>query len=94
MINSKKELNDILRKEEEIYKPGIKKFSPFDIDEFQIIWKIQRYLRLTEYAVNTQSILAVYYKIRLKRLQCKYGLHIPLNVCGGVKHSTSWPYRY
>ena len=56
-------------------------YIPFDIYEQQIIGKFLRILRKTEYHVNSKHFFRkFYYLIRLKRKQCKYGLHIPINV--------------
>ncbi|NTQ65725.1 serine acetyltransferase [Enterococcus faecium] len=82
IINTKKALKDWMDYELEFYKTGgiIRKLFP--ISEKDILRKHQILLRKTEYYNNTRKKLRkTIYKIRLIRLQNKYSLHIPLNVC-------------
>lgn len=54
----------------------------FELGEKAVICKFQKTLRKAEYYENThQRIKALCYKIKLKKMQCKYSLHIPLNCC-------------
>ena len=58
-------------------------YLPFDLFESQIIAKYLVLLRKTEYHVNVgHKIRGLYYLFRLKKKQCKYGVHIPINVFG------------
>lgn len=83
MINNKEQLKQFLDAEEAIYKPGIKKYIPFLFSEFQILHRIVYCLRKAEYYNNKKSLLlGSYYKLRLNRLQNRFGVHIPMNVCG------------
>ena len=53
------------------------------ISEKGILWQHQVFLRKAEYHTNANHKLrALYYRFRLRRMQMKYLLFIPLNVCG------------
>lgn len=82
MIQSKKELKEFLKYEKSIYRPGIKEYIPIMFDEFQILWLIVKRLRQAEYYTNKKksSPLAIWARFRLKRIQNRYGVHLPLNV--------------
>ena len=83
MINSKNQLIDCLKKEKKIYFPNGGFVLPFGIREKDILYKYQYFLRKAEYCINTKKkCLSIYYKIRLKKMQMKYGIHIEPNVCG------------
>lgn len=86
IIRNRKDLKDWLNYELKAYgKGGINNF--FCITEKQILRKHQILLRKTEYYTNIQrKIIALFYKIRLYKIQNKYSLHIPINCCGkGLK---------
>ena len=59
----------------------------FSLGEPAILWKHQKRLRETEYLINSgHKFLALFSRIRLDRIQNRYGIHIPLNCCGkGLK---------
>ena len=59
----------------------------FPVGESDVLWKHQRLLRKTEWYVNSgKKLRGLLSKIRLKRFQNKYGMHIPLNCCkAGLK---------
>ena len=84
MIKTKKELKEWLTVEEKIYNPGIKKMIPILFDEFQILWLIVKRLRKAEYYSNKnhKSLFAIIARFNLKRIQNRYGVHLPLNVFG------------
>lgn len=84
-INNKNDLRTFLEAESKRY--GIKniKIPIFAISENQVLWKHIALLRKTEYYVNTGSrIVSLLYRYRLRNIQRKYCLRIPLNVfdCG------------
>lgn len=81
-IKTKKDLNSWLEYELQRYgKGGL--FRMLSGSEGQVLRKHQILLRKTEYYTNTKNkILALFYKMRLYRVQNKYALHIPLNCCG------------
>lgn len=89
MISSRKELKEWLDYERNRYELGgvffyIKYFAGM---EREIIWHFQRRLRITEYYYNTNKKIAyVLSRVRLNKIENKYGLHIGINVCGkGLK---------
>lgn len=83
MITSKDQLREVLEAEEAVYNPGKKKYIPILFNEFQILYRIIYCLRKAEYYSNTGNVfLACYYKYRLRRLQNRFAIHIPINVCG------------
>lgn len=81
MIRSKKELKDILQYE--LSKYGKKSFLyRFIMTEDTILKRHITLLRKTEYYTNTnKKIRAIFYKMRLLKLQNQYALHIPINTC-------------
>ncbi|WP_102412057.1 serine acetyltransferase [Beduinella massiliensis] len=82
MITTKQQLKEWLEYEEKIYNPGKKKYIPVLFNEFQIIYRMLYFLRKAEYAHNFKSkIMEIYYRFRLNRIQNKFALHIPMNVC-------------
>lgn len=85
-INSKAELKDWLKYELKRYGGG-NRFRFILVSERDVIKRHQVLLRKTEYHINTHhKIRTALYKIRLNRMQNKYGLHIPPNVCSrGLK---------
>lgn len=87
IITNKKELKEWLDYEHSRYgNVSIIKVL-FGLGEQAVLWKHQVLLRKAEYYTNTgNKILALYYRIRLTRLQNKHAIHIPLNTCGrGLK---------
>lgn len=86
IIDSKEKLHEWLSYELKRYGKWGGKLV-FEIGEKAILQKHSVLLRKTEYYLNTgKRFRATLYKIRLLKLQDKYGLHIPLNCCGkGLK---------
>ena len=85
MILSKKDLKEFLNVELSYYGVGLKIYLPINIGENQILAKHIKLLRYTEYFYNTKKNICAYIsRIRLLRLQNKYGIHIPINTfdCG------------
>ena len=79
MITSKLLLKETLNIEGEIYK-GHRAF--LRLTETDILWSYIKRLRLTEYYINTgHRYLGKLSKLLLHRMQCKYGIHIPVNTC-------------
>lgn len=80
-IQRKEDLKSVL--ETELSGYGIKKrkiFFPFK--EVDILAKHTIFLRKAEYHCNTKHKLrGIYYKFRLRLMQQKYALHIPMNCC-------------
>ncbi len=90
MVKTKLQLKEILDYERKLYK--LNKFKAFVkyyflATESAVIWHWQRRLRFTEYYYNTNhKLLYIISKIKLNKLSNKYGIHIPINVCGkGLK---------
>ncbi|MBQ7410439.1 MAG: serine acetyltransferase [Clostridia bacterium] len=80
LIHDKKTLKEFL--DYELSKYGNSRFNFLGITENQILKKHQIILRKTEYFVNTNNkIMSLIYRLRLSRIQNKYSLHIPINVC-------------
>ncbi len=81
MITNKQELREYIKYETNDFKHKILLRVPFDLFESQIIAKYLILLRKTEYHVNSNhKIRKILYMLRLKRKQCRYGIHIPINV--------------
>lgn len=79
MINSKEELDRVLKIESKLYT-GHRRILV--ITETDILFKYVCLLRKAEYYVNTKkAIRGIFAKLRLHRYQCKYGIHIPINTC-------------
>ena len=86
IISSKKDLKEWLKYEKTKYASDlIKDF--FLIGEAAILRRFQTILRKAEYYNNTKKrIRAIFYKLRLSKMQCKYSINIPINTCGkGLK---------
>lgn len=80
-IKTKKDLKEFLEIESKRYGKSKIKVPVIAIKEKDILWKHNYLLRKTEYYTNTnRKILKNVFKIRLKLLQNKYFLNIPLNV--------------
>lgn len=90
-INDKKTLHDWLSYEKNKYHVKSILFnnvlSFLKLSENAILFKHQILLRKTEYYKNTNKKICYLYSLyKLKRMQIKYALHIPLNCCGrGLK---------
>lgn len=82
IIDSKDKLDDWLKYELLPYgRSSVLSF--LGIREVDILRKHQLLLRKTEYYLNTgHKILYLISRIKLRKLQNKYCLHIPLNCCG------------
>lgn len=87
MICSKQDLKEYLQVELPRYRAGGRLKRWISNSESSILYKHQVLLRKAEYYTNTKRKLgAMYYRIRLNRIQNKYAIHIPLNTCGkGLK---------
>ena len=80
-IQTKARLKEYLAAELPFYRCGILQ-RIFAASEKAILRKHQLLLRKTEYHTNTRHrILALWYRLRLNRMQNRYALHIPLNCC-------------
>ena len=83
MLDSKEKLKEYINRETYFFPYKMLIYLPFDLFESQIIAKYLVLLRKTEYHVNVgHKIRGLYYLFRLKKKQCKYGVHIPINVFG------------
>ena len=79
-IKNKKDLKEFLKYESERYGRKNYKCPIIAIKENDILWKHNYLLRKTEYYINTNSkFIKNIYKFRLKLIQNKYCLHIPVN---------------
>ncbi|MDF1618121.1 serine O-acetyltransferase [Petrocella sp. FN5] len=79
-VKSKEDLKAFLKVEKEKYNASRFTIPFFEFRERQILWRHNSLLRRAEYHRNQgHSIRANYYKLRLKSLQNKYGIHIPIN---------------
>lgn len=94
MITSKNDLKEYLKVEKKLYKGDMNNILftflshfPFVVHESPELYKYVRLLRKTEYYTNTgKKLFAFIYKTRLRHLQYKHGLSIPINVFGkGLK---------
>lgn len=85
-INTKADLKDWLSYESAKY-PCSKFNRIFQLGEIAILRKHQRVLRKTEYFLNTGKKIRFFIsKARLRKIQIRHALHIPLNCCGrGLK---------
>ena len=84
-INNKEDLNRFLEIERVRYGVKNTKIPLLAIKENQILWKHIALLRKTEYHSNTGNrMLFLFYRFRLRTLQRKFCLRIPINVfdCG------------
>jgi len=82
-ITDKKTLKEFIEAETQGYPKGIKAYilSALGTSESAIIRKHMILLRKTEYYKNTgHKVLGAIYNIRLRRLQNKYSMYIPINV--------------
>lgn len=87
VISSRKDLKAWLAYEKKKYKST----TPFGwltpITEQDAIWRYQKRLRKTEYHLNTgHKIRYAFSRVRLHRIQFRYGMKVKLNSCGkGLK---------
>ena len=81
MIRTKDELKRYIEYETRNFDHPILLKIPVDLYESQIIARYLILLRKTEYHINCgHKIRKIFYLLRLKRKQCRYGIHIPVNV--------------
>ena len=81
-IQSKEDLNRFLNIELKKYGKKLKSGVQLHLREIDILANHNILLRTCEYHVNMgHKFRGAWYKIRLRRLQNKYGLHIPINCC-------------
>lgn len=79
LIKSKKRLKEVIKADMARYDNG--RYRLFPHTEVQILANHNILLRKTEYYTNTHKrLFAKIYRLRLHRIQNKYGLHISLNV--------------
>jgi serine O-acetyltransferase len=89
MIKCKEDLKRYLTIEKKAYKGQMSNFKwkliyliPFIVHEAISLYKYNKLLRLTEYYSNiNKKLLSYLYKYRLRRMQYKSGIMIPLNTC-------------
>ncbi len=89
MIKSKSDLKDILDYESKkygIHENGSGRLLNFirllEGSETQIIWKLQKRLRKTEFYYNTGKKLRYRLSLmKLNKLENRYGIHIGVNIC-------------
>lgn len=90
MITTKKDLKECLNLEENLYRGDTDKLRwkllqiiPFTILESVTLYRYVTLLRKTEYHLNVGNTFRfIWYKTRLRHMQYKYGLSIPINVFG------------
>ncbi len=82
-ITTKQQLSEALKIERALYQVPFRWVRDFICLTPQDILRKHAYLlRMAEYHTNTKHLIrSLFYKIRLRRLQAKYGLYIPLNTC-------------
>ena len=81
-VQSKDDLNRFLNIELKKYGKKLKSGVQLHLREIDILAHHNILLRTCEYHVNMgHKFRGIWYKIRLSRLQNKYGLHIPINCC-------------
>ena len=81
MLLTKEQLKEYIHVETSFLSNKALMYLPFDIFETQIIAKYLMLLRKTEYHTNVgHKIRGLYYLLRMKKKQCRYGVHIPINV--------------
>lgn len=84
---TKAELKEFLKYEAGKYKRKTIRCPIIELGETSVLWKYMYLMRYAEYHYNSKHKFRYYlYKIRLSRMQLKYGIHIPINTCGkGLK---------
>ena len=87
IIESRADLKDWLKYEKSKYKRVTPLYGLGLLTEQDVIWKYQRRLRITEYHHNIRhKIRYLFSRLRLHRLQFRYGMKVKLNSCGrGLK---------
>ena len=87
IISSRRMLKEWLKYEKKKYSTITPFFGLGILTEQDAIWKYQRRLRITEYHHNVgHKIRYVFSRIKLHRLQFRYGMKVRLNSCGkGLK---------
>ena len=82
-ITTKKQLKEVLEIERARYAVPLSWLRDFVCLTSQDILRKHSYLlRVAEYHTNAKHLIrSLFYKIRLRRLQTKYGIYIPLNTC-------------
>ena len=83
IISTKEQLKEWLSYEHQVYGniKGLRLL--FGLGEQAILWKHQTLLRKAEYYTNNnKTLMSLFYRTRLNKMQTKYALHIPLNCCG------------
>ena len=82
IIKTKSDLKKTLNYEKQFYQFKDKFSFGYCSSEKKILWKYVRVLRKTEYYHNTnKKLLLLFSRIRKKRLENKYKILIPINVC-------------
>jgi len=86
-ITSKSDLQDWLSYEKKRYPSFSTLAYLLQASEYAIIWKHQVLLRKTEYHINAKhGIRSIIMRFRLQKVQNRYAIHIPPNVCArGLK---------
>lgn len=80
-IKNKKDLNEFLSYEARRYDMKNKRYPLIAIREKEILYKINYLLRKTEYYNNTnKKIIKNIFRLRLRLIQNKYLIFLPLNV--------------
>lgn len=83
IISTRQQLRDWLDYELKQYPGKPSWLDIFRISEFSVLRRHQKLLRKTEFYHNTgNKPMEAILRIRLRRLQNKYALHVPLNCCG------------
>jgi serine O-acetyltransferase len=83
MIQTKEQLSKVLEAEGKIYNKKWYYSLPLNMTEQQILYKHMRYLRKTEYALNSGKRFSRYWNMFwLLHIQTRYAISIPLNVVG------------
>lgn len=84
-IKTKQQLKEYLAAEAYQYdNSGFQKLlNVFNVNEGAVLRRHMILLRKTEYYLNTgKKVRGSLYKLRLRRIQKKYGMHVALNACG------------
>lgn len=86
-IRTKQQLRQWLQYEKQRYPRESVLNYLLQSSEASVIWKHQMLLRKTEYHINAgHKLRAKLLRLRLNRMQNRYAIHIPPNVCGkGLK---------
>ncbi len=80
MIENKRDLKKFINEELNFLKHKWIVYIPIDYNEGQIVAKYLRRLRISEYHCNCKHKFRKKISlIMLERMQCRYGIHIPIN---------------